>query len=57
MDYNNNDCGWIEELIGTLARRTAEITFDPHLFDRIDYHQLDLDKIEETVRRIEEKLR
>ena len=41
---------WIEELMSQLDRRKVEITFDPHLFDRADYWNLDLDKIEETVR-------
>ena len=50
MDYNYDDCGWIEELLGKLDRRTTEVTFDPHVFDRVDYHDLDIDKVEETVR-------
>ncbi len=41
---------WIEELTKSLGRRKAEITFDPHLFDREQYWNLDLGKIEETVR-------
>ena len=41
---------WIEELDNRLDRKEAEITFDPHLFDRGEYWNLDLDKIEETVR-------
>jgi len=41
---------WIEELTEKLDRRKAEITFDPHLFDRKEYWNLDLDKVEETVR-------
>lgn len=41
---------WIEELNIKLDRRKVEITFDPHLFDRKEYWNLDLDKIEETVR-------
>ena len=41
---------WKEELTKRLDRRIAEITFDPHLFDRKEYWNLDLDKIEETVR-------
>ena len=48
MSYNNDV--WIERLFGKLDRRAAELTFDPHLFDRIEYHGLDLDRIEETVR-------
>lgn len=47
MNYNNY-C-WIEELLGRLDRTEAEVTFDPHLFKRIKYHNLDLDKVEETV--------
>ena len=41
---------WIEELTRKLNRRKAEITFDPHAFDRKEYWNLDLDKIEEAVR-------
>lgn len=41
---------WTEELEIGLDRKKAEITFDPHLFDRKEYWDLDLDKIEETVR-------
>ena len=41
---------WIGELTKKLDRRKAEITFDPHLFDRKEYWNLDLDKIEETIR-------
>ena len=41
---------WKEELIKSLDRRKAEITFDPHLFDRKEYWNLDLDKVEETIR-------
>lgn len=39
---------WITRVIS--KRKDAEITFDPHLFDRKEYWNLDLDKIEETVR-------
>ena len=41
---------WIEDLTRKLNRKKAEITFSPHLFDREEYWNLDLDKIEETVR-------
>ena len=41
---------WKEKLIGKLDKRKAEITFDPHLFDRKEYWNLNLDKIEETIR-------
>ncbi|MBI3050832.1 hypothetical protein HYY74_00055 [Candidatus Woesearchaeota archaeon] len=41
---------WIEELAKKLDRKKADITFDPHLFDRQEYRNLDLDKIEETAR-------
>ena len=41
---------WIEELDKILNRKKAEITFDPHLFDRKEYWNLDLDKVEEVVR-------
>ena len=41
---------WIEELEREAKRKKAEITFDPHLFDRSEYWNLDLDKIEETIR-------
>ena len=30
--------------------RTAEITFSPHLFDRASYWNIDLGKIEDTIR-------
>ncbi len=48
MNYNNYD--WIDELLGKVDRKPAEVTFDPHLFDKLEYHNLDLDKVEETVR-------
>lgn len=41
---------WIEELSTKLNRKKAEITFEPHLFDRKEYWSLDLNKIEESVR-------
>ena len=41
---------WIEELERKLNRKKAEVTFDPHLFDRKEYWNLNLDKIEETIR-------
>lgn len=41
---------WIEELTKRLNRKKAEITFSPHLFDRKEYWNLDLDKVEEAVR-------
>ncbi|MBI2667237.1 hypothetical protein HYX17_00530 [Candidatus Woesearchaeota archaeon] len=41
---------WIKLLEKRLDRKKAEITFDPHLFDRKEYWNLDLDRIEETAR-------
>ncbi len=41
---------WIEDLVKTLNRNKVNITFDPHLFGRKEYWNLDLGKIEETVR-------
>ena len=41
---------WIENLTEKLDRKKTEITFSPHLFGRKEYWNLDLDKIEETVR-------
>ena len=41
---------WIEALMKKLDRKKSEIAFDPHVFDRKEYWNLDLDKIEETVR-------
>ena len=41
---------WIEELDRRLNRKKAEITFDPHLFDRKEYWSLDIDKVEEAIR-------
>ena len=50
MSYNNNYNYWIEELLATLDRKTAEITFAPHALDRKEYYNIDLEKAEETVR-------
>ena len=47
FDYNDS---WIEGLLGKLDRKKVEVTFSPHLFDRIKYHNLDIDKVEEAVR-------
>ena len=41
---------WIEALMKELDRKKSEITFDPHVFDRKEYWNLEFDKIEETVR-------
>ena len=41
---------WIKDLTEKLDRKNTEITFSPHLFDRKEYWNLDLDKVEETVR-------
>ena len=41
---------WIRLLEKSIDRKKAEITFNPHLFDRKEHWNLDLDKIEETVR-------
>ncbi len=41
---------WKRELLEKLDKKHAEITFEPHLFDRKEYWNLDLDKVEETVR-------
>ena len=41
---------WIGDLTTSLDRKKVEFTFNPHLFDREEYRNLDLDKIEETVR-------
>ena len=41
---------WIEDLNKRLNTKKAKITFNPHLFDRKEYWNLDLSKIEETVR-------
>lgn len=37
-------------LLRRFDRTKAEITFDPHVFDRTIYWDLDLAKVEETVR-------
>ena len=50
IDYNAYGCGWVEEHFRKLDRKTAVITFDPHVFDRKEYYGLDLDNVEETVR-------
>tara|TARA_Y100000310_G_scaffold292849_1_gene321954 strand:- start:1181 stop:1459 length:279 start_codon:yes stop_codon:yes gene_type:complete len=41
---------WVEYLDERLDRKEAEITFNPHLFDRKEYWNLELNKVEETVR-------
>ncbi len=41
---------WISKLLDSVDRKDVEITFDPHVFDRKEYRNLDLDKIENTVR-------
>ena len=41
---------WIEDVTKHLYRKKAKITFNPHTFDRKEYWNLDLNKIEETVR-------
>lgn len=41
---------WIRDIIQRLNRKRAQITFDPHLFDRVDYLDIELGKVEETVR-------
>ena len=41
---------WTERFIQQLNRKEAEITFDPHLFHRVDYRHLNFDFIEETIR-------
>ena len=41
---------WKEVLLKSMDRRKVEVTFNPHLFDRKDYWNLDSNKIEETVR-------
>ncbi len=48
--YNSRYNRWIATLLDSINRKKAEITFEPHLFDRKEYWTLDLDKIEETVR-------
>lgn len=41
---------WISDLTERLNRKKAEISFDQHLFDKKEYWNLDLDKVEETIR-------
>ncbi len=41
---------WISDVLSKIDRKKAEITFDPHLFDQKEKRNLDLDKIEETIR-------
>ena len=41
---------WVEDLLDELDRRSVEVTFSPHMFDRGEYWNIDLDKVEETVR-------
>lgn len=39
---------WINDLMNRANRRKAAITFDPHVFERKEYWNLDLVKIEQT---------
>lgn len=48
--YNKRGKMWIDDLLLGIIRKKAKITFDPHLFDRKEYRNLSLDKIEETIR-------
>jgi len=41
---------WTEELLNGLNRRKARVTFDPHALDRAEYWNLDLEKVDDTVR-------
>ncbi|MBS3113871.1 hypothetical protein J4448_02095 [Candidatus Woesearchaeota archaeon] len=41
---------WIGELNKKLNRNKTKITFSPHLFDRQEYWNINIEKIEETVR-------
>lgn len=41
---------WIQNLDKRLNRKKVYVTFHPHLFDRLDYWNLELDKVEKTVR-------
>ena len=41
---------WIEELLAGVNRRTVRMTFNPHLILRESHRNLDLDRVEETVR-------
>ena len=41
---------WVEDLLDELDRRSVEVTFSPHMFDRDEYWNIDLDKVEKTVR-------
>ena len=41
---------WVDDLNKKLNRKKVNITFSSHLFDRKEYWNLDLSKIEETVR-------
>ena len=41
---------WVDDLADTINRKKIEVTFSPHLFDRKEYWNLDLNKVEETVR-------
>ncbi|MBS3128470.1 hypothetical protein J4410_04965 [Candidatus Woesearchaeota archaeon] len=47
IDYNRD---WNEKIIKR-DRNKKDIRFDQHVFDREDYRELDLNKVEETVRK------
>ena len=41
---------WIDDALRAQNRKKCLITYSEHLFDRQDYWNLELDKIEETIR-------
>ncbi len=41
---------WERRILDALDRRTAEITFDPHVFERKSSRNLEFEKIKKTVR-------
>jgi hypothetical protein len=48
-NINNNQIG-IDEVCKKLNKKCTEIMFCPHLFDRMESRNFDLDKVEETIR-------
>ncbi len=41
---------WVDDLLKRISRKYVPITFDPHLIMRETHRNLNLDRIEETIR-------
>ena len=41
---------WKKKLLKKFNRKKIQVTFNPHVFERVEYWRLDLGNVEETVR-------